>query len=54
MNINELRRIVIDKLKLAREMKYDEYATASEILDALADVRALNHGNYGEQSGMQS
>lgn len=36
MSANELRRIIMEELALARELKRDDYATASRIIDALS------------------
>ena len=47
MNMNDLRRIVAEELALSRELKRDDYATASKVLDALADAGALKKGEQG-------
>lgn len=41
MTINDLRRIVAEELAQSRELKRDDYATASRIVDVLADAGAL-------------
>ena len=45
MSINELRRMITEELREGRELKRDDAAIASRILDELEARRALNHGD---------